>query len=220
MLPIIRSLLKTLAWLGFFAGTVLIVSNSFLDYRPGGGKIFITQRDPATVDSLWLFSLYTHVLAGCICLVASLPQLSGGLLRRFPAIHRICGRIYAIGILLIVSPTGLHLAFFAKGGLLGQGGFFLLGVVTFFTTLFGITTIRNGDRVAHRRWMIRSFAMVATAISFRVYHVLFFYAGLSIESNYVVSLWLSILGNAAVAELVIKRRKALLSNQTPILMTS
>lgn len=220
MLPIARTLLKTLAWLGFLVGTVLIVSNTYADFRPGGGKIFISQRDPATLGPLWQFSLYTHVLAGCVCLIASLPQFSKTLLRRLPLLHRICGRIYALLILLIVAPTGIHLAFFAKGGLAGQSGFILLGIATFLTTLLGITTIRNGDLAAHRRWMMRSFAMVATAVSFRVYHVLFFYAGLSIESNYLVSLWLSILGNAAVAELILYRRKPPLTNPAPIPMTS
>ncbi len=219
MPPLVRSLLKILAWLGFFVGTVLIVSNSYIDFRPGGENIFISQRDPATVGPLWKFSLRTHVLAGCVCLIASLPQFSKTLLRRFPSFHQICGRIYAIGILLIVSPTGIHLAFFAKGGLVGQSGFLLLGIATFLTTLLGITTIRNGDRAAHRRWMIRSFALVATAVSFRIYHFLFFYAGISIEANYVVSLWLSILGNAAVAELILKHRKSSLTNPAPIPMT-
>lgn len=206
MSSVLRLLLNILAWLGFLAGTLLILSNSLTDFAPGGEEIFITQRDPSTLGPLWLFSLRIHVLAGCISLVASLPQFSRSLLRRFPSLHRISGRIYAICILLIVSPTGIHLAFYAKGGLPGQSGFFLLGIATFLTTLFGITAIRNGDSIAHRRWMIRSFAMVATAVTFRVYHVLYFHAGLPVESNYLVSLWLSILGNAAVAELIIRHR--------------
>jgi len=208
--------LKILAWLGFLAGSLLIIANSFADFGTNGEEIFISQRDPSTVGQVWLFSLRIHVLAGCVCLVAVLPQFSKLLRQRLPSVHRVCGRIYALLILLIVSPTGIHLAFSAKGGLIGQGGFFLLGIVTFSTTLLGIATIRKGDSIAHRRWMIRSFAMVATAVSFRVYHVLFFHAGLAIESNYVVSLWLSILGNAAVAELIIRHGQALHSLHSPI----
>ncbi len=132
MSSIPRLILNILAWLGFLAGTLLILSNSLADYRPGGTEIFISQRDPSTVGPLWLISLRIHVLAGCVCLIASLPQFSRGLLRRFPSLHRISGRIYAILILLIVSPTGIHLAFYAKGGLAGQSGFFLLGIATFF----------------------------------------------------------------------------------------
>ena len=209
-------ILKLLVWMGFLAGTFLIISNSVADFAPGGEKVFISQRDAGTVGPFWLLSLHLHVVAGCACLVAILPQLSTRLLRRFPSLHRVSGRIYAIGILLVVAPTGIHLAFSAKGGLFGQSGFLLLGIASFVTTLLGIVTIRNGNRAAHRRWMIRSFAMLATAITFRIYHVLFFHTGLSIESNYIVSLWLSILGNAAVAELTLKRRKSALTLSSPI----
>ncbi|RYD61666.1 MAG: DUF2306 domain-containing protein [Verrucomicrobiaceae bacterium] len=101
-----------------------------------------------------------------------------------------------------------EIAFFAKGGLAGQTGFLLLGGATFHTTLRGVISMIGGSRdlIAHREWMIRSFAFAASAITFRIYHFVFFLCGVSEDTNYVTSLWLSILGNAAAAELVIRRR--------------
>ncbi len=212
-----RSALKLAAWSGFLAGTVLILSNSFTDFRPGGERIFIGQRSAMAGNPLWLFSLNLHVLSGSICLLSSLPLLSGRLLRRIPSLHRVCGRIYAASVLLVLCPTGIHLAFSAKGGAAGQGGFLLLGIATFITTLLGVTAIAGRDLLRHRRWMTRSFALVATAVTFRIHHIVFFHAGLPDEVNYLASLWLSILGNAAVAEWILHRRPEFrnLTNSVP-----
>lgn len=216
MSSLARSALMIAAWSGFLAGTVLILTNSFTDFRPGGEKIFIGQRSAMAGQPLWLFSLHLHVLSGSICLLASLPLLSGRLLRRIPSLHRVCGRIYAASVLLLLCPTGIYLAFSAKGGPAGQGGFLLLGIATFITTFFGVTAILRRDLPGHRRWMTRSFALVATAVTFRIYHMAFFHAGLPDEMNYLASLWLSILGNAAVAEWILHRRPELRNLTNPV----
>jgi hypothetical protein len=211
-----RSILKLAGWLGFLAGCVLILSNTFIDFRPGGEGVFIEQKGEAGHQPLWLLSLRLHVVAGSICLLACLPQFSRSLLRRVPSLHRTCGKIHAASVLLLLSPTGIHLALSAKGGLPGQTGFLLLGIATFFTTLRGVIAIRGRDLPDHRRWMTRSFALVATAVTFRIYHVAFFHAGLADEMNYVASLWLSILGNAAAAEWILRRRAVSRSLPSPI----
>jgi hypothetical protein len=209
MPAVFRSIFLSAAWLGFFAGCLLILDNSYRDFGPGGEGVFIAQKDEAARTPLWILSLRVHIAAGAVCLLACLPQFSGTLLRRIPSLHRVCGKAYAASVLFIVCPTGIHLALSAKGGLPGQAGFLLLGIASFHTTLQGIRTIRRGDLAGHRRWMTRSFALIASAVTFRVYHVAFFHAGLPEETNYVASLWLSVLGNAAVAEWIVRRRPEL-----------
>lgn len=206
MPAVLRSVLLSAAWLGFFAGCLLILDNSYRDFGPGGEGVFIAQKDDALRTPLWILSLRVHIVAGAICLLACLPQFSGTLLRRVPSLHRICGKAYAASVLFVLCPTGIHLALSAKGGLAGQAGFLLLGIASFHTTLQGILTIRRGDLPGHRRWMTRSFALIASAVTFRVYHVALFHAGLPDATNYVASLWLSVLGNAAVAEWIVRRR--------------
>jgi uncharacterized membrane protein len=201
-----RTLLLSAAWLGFFAGCVLILDNSYRDFGPGGEGVFISQKDAAARTPLWILSLRVHVAAGAVCLLACLPQFSGSLLRRVPSLHRICGKAYATSVLFVLCPTGIHLALSAKGGFAGQAGFLLLGIASFHTTLQGIRTIRGGDLPGHRRWMTRSFAWIASAVTFRIYYVAFFHAGIPDETSYVASLWLSVLGNAAVAEWIVRRR--------------
>jgi len=212
------TVIRCIGWVALLAGTLLITQNSFRDFGPGGEGIFIGQRGEIGRQPLWTSCLYVHVAAGVVCLLSVLPQFSRKLLRRIPALHRWCGRIYAISVLFVVCPTGIYLAFFAKGGLAGQTGFLLLGVVTFHTTLRGVTSMIGGSRdlIAHREWMTRSFAFAASAITFRIYHFAFFLSGMAEDTNYVTSLWLSILGNAAVAELIIRRRSRLPTLSTTI----
>ncbi len=204
--------IATTRWIGWFAyltGALLIVANTVQDFGPGGAGHFIEERGEAGQQPLWLLCLYVHVAAGVVCLIASLPQLSRLVLRGIPKLHRWCGRVYVAAVLILLCPSGMYLALHAKGGLLGKTGFLLLGAATFFTTLRGITSMmgKTRDLALHRASMTRSFALVASAITFRVYHIVFFQAGLPEETNYIVCLWLSILGNVAVAELVLRRRR-------------
>jgi hypothetical protein len=215
------TVLRWIGWAALLAGALLILESSLRDFGPGGEGVFVEQKGEIGRQQLWSFCLHVHVAAGIVCLLAVLPQFSRKLLRRIPALHRWCGRTYAFSVLLFLCPTGIYLALFAKGGLAGQTGFLLLGAATFHTTLRGVTSMIGGarDLVAHREWMTRSFAYAATAITFRIYHLGFFLLGMAEVTNYVTSLWLSILGNAAVAELVLRRRSRLtvLPSTVPLL---
>lgn len=199
-----------LGWLAYLAGSVLILMNSIADYRPGGYGLFIFEKGLIGENPVWRTSLYTHIIGGLICLFAALPQLSNRLLRLYPAIHRICGRIYGMSVLFIVCPTGFHLALYAKGGFLGKLGFLTLSLAAFHTTLAGWRAVfpPQRDMTAHRAWMTRSFSLAASAISFRIYHTLGYLAGIEADTNYVTCLWLSLLGNLAIAEIIIHRKQA------------
>jgi hypothetical protein len=212
------TVIRWIGWAAFLAGALLITENSLRDFGPGGEGIFVEQKGEIGRQPLWKGILIVHIAAGIVCLFSVLPQFSRKLLRRIPGLHRWCGRIYAASVLFVVCPTGIYLAFFAKGGLAGQAGFLLLGAATFHTTLRGVTSMIGGarDLTAHREWMTRSFAYTASAITFRVYHFVFFLGGMAEETNYVTSLWLSVLGNAVIAELVLRRRSQSLALSSPI----
>ncbi len=203
-------LLAGLGWLGYLAGCLLILENSIVDFRPGGAGLFIREKAAIGGDPLWRLSLHLHVGGGLLCLFAALPQFSRRLLRRLPALHRVAGRLYALAMLAIVCPTGAHLALHAKGGLAGQLGFLLLGAIGFHSTLAAWRAVLppHRDLAAHRAWMLRSFATASSAVSFRVLHIVGHLAGLEATTNYVACLWLSLLGNLAVAEWLIRRTRS------------
>ena len=208
-----------LAWLLYLAGCLLILSNTLSDYGPDGAGIFISQKGEIGEGVVWKSSLYVHIVGGLLCLFAALPQLSRKIVARFPSIHRTAGKIYAASVLLLVCPTGFHLALFAKGGFFGKLGFLTLAFAAFYTTLAGWRAVLPPQRnmAAHRIWMARSFALAASAVTFRIYHTLGYLGGLEADTNYVASLWLSLLGNAAAAEVILHHRKiaALLFHTKP-----
>jgi hypothetical protein len=195
-----RKVAGVAGWLVFLALGGLIIRNSLGYLHTPAEMPFMEEKEPISGQWFWRASLVLHVAAGIVCLVASVLQFFRGVTRRWPSLHRTLGRTYAISVLWLLCPTGAYLALFAKGGLLGQGGFLLLGGLTFFTTWRGVTEMAAGRTRAHARWMIRSFAMVVTAITFRIYHLAFSFTDWEYETNYLVSLWLSVAGNALAAE--------------------
>lgn len=187
-------------WLAFLFFGALIVRNSVGYLHSLEAMPFVEEKAPISQQFAWRASLVVHVAGGIICMAASVLQFFRGVTRRWPAVHRWMGRTYAWSVLWLVCPTGFYLALFAKGGLAGQGGFMLLGLLTLFTTWRGVAEMAAGRTRSHARWMIRSFAMVASAITFRICHIAFSYTDWAYESNYLASLWLSIVLNGTAAE--------------------
>jgi len=193
-------------WLGLAGLTGLIVVNS-LGYLTDPAKMFfLLEKSEAARHVVWRYALTMHVTGGLLCLASALLQFSRGMLRRWPAAHRWLGRIYAAATLCVLCPSGFVLAIFAKGGWAGVTGFLVLGVLTFWTTLQGVRTILRRNMRAHAIWMIRSFAMTTSAITFRIWHAGTQMTNWDYEAGYLAALWLSIAGNALVAELVIQRK--------------
>ncbi|MEP4079875.1 DUF2306 domain-containing protein [Haloferula sp.] len=199
--------LRTISWMVLILGTVLIFGASVDYFVIGDSGHFIEEKGDVGGDVVWLAMLFAHVSSGLLALLSSLLQFSRKLLSRIPALHRWLGRIYVVSVLGILCPSGFYLALFAKGGFWGRLGFLLLGVLTFHFTLQGFLALRRGSRDMNRHieFMIRSFAMLTTAITFRIGHLTFYLLGMDDATNYLVSLWLSIGGNALLAEWAIRR---------------
>lgn len=190
-------------WLLMALGSLLIAWNSLSYISLGLDHPFVIEKQPYADGLFYRLMLWSHIAAGSICLLFAVAQLSRPLLRRWPQVHVWLGRVYVWSTLGIVAPTGFYLALFAKGGFSGIGGFVLLGIVTTWFTWAGWRAIRRRDIPAHRDWMIRSFAMTTSSVTFRALHVLFFVWEMPYEQNYLLSLWLGLLLNALVAELMV-----------------
>lgn len=87
-----------------------------------------------------------------------------------------------------------------------MGLFMFMAGWWFVTTLYGLSTIHKRNIIAHKVCMIRSYAMAMTAVTFRVYHILFYLLGWDHLENYELSLWISVIGNMFFAEWVIWRQ--------------
>jgi hypothetical protein len=113
------------------------------------------------------------------------------------------GRFYLLGILL-GGGCGLYMATYAYAGIITSLGFASLAILWLTTGFLAYRTIRAGDVDAHRRWMIRNFALTFAAVTLRL--ELGFLAMLfGFEMGYQMIAWLCWIPNLLVAEAIIRR---------------
>lgn len=195
-----------LFWIPVTGFSLLLIYNTIPYFSFSRDFAFIEERSLLFNSSLYNSSFYIHIAAGALCIATALIQFSRYLLKKSRAIHRFSGKIYVFVVLFLGAPTGLYMSFFAKGSLWERSLFMFMAAWWFVTTLNGLNTIHKRNVVGHKIWMIRSYAMAMTAVTFRVYHILFFLLGWGHLENYELSLWISVLGNMLFAEWVIYRQ--------------
>ncbi len=202
-------------WLPVIFFSLLLIWNTIPYFNFSKDFSFIQERAVLFLKPIYNWSFYIHIFAGMFCIGAALLQFSSQILKKRKKIHIWSGRVYVIVVLLLGAPTGLYMSFFAKGSFAERGLFMFMAISWFFFTLKGFTTILNKQVLAHKIWMMRSYAMALTAVTFRVYYIILYLYDVPLTLNYEVSLWISVVGNLMVAEYLIYRKsKAYLTTFT------
>lgn len=202
----IRYFFGALFWIPVIFFSLLLVKNTLPYFSFSQNFIFIEERALLFLKPVYKFSFYTHIFAGMFCIIAALTQFSTYILKKRKVIHIWMGKIYVLVVLIIGAPTGLYMSFFAKGSFWERMLFMFMAMYWFFSTAKGLQTIKIKNVLAHKHWMIRSYSMAMTAVTFRIYHILFDYYGVDHLYNYEISLWISVLGNMLAAEYFIFRK--------------
>ncbi|MEM6731695.1 MAG: DUF2306 domain-containing protein [Myxococcota bacterium] len=197
------SLPRIVFWSFLILGIALVVVSSLPYVLPGGTHPFLDERPHLTADTLWRVALTVHVASGIFALPVGAFLFSTAAQRRWPALHARLGRVFLVVLVAGLVPSGTYLAVFAKGGLAAGSGFFLSGVFTAAAALHSVRLATQRQFVAHRDWMLRAYAQLASAITFRIVHLALQFSALSYEELYITSLWVSVLGNAVLAEVLI-----------------
>ena len=145
-----------------------------------------------------------HFFGGGLALLLAPLQMSEWVRRRIPRLHRLSGGLYAGGV-LIAGLAGLSLARHAQGGVATGAGFALLALAWLTTTGIGIRHAIAGDLARHRRWMWRSIALTASAVTLRL--ILGVGLGalhLPFPPVYLLAAWGSWTFNLSVCELLLR----------------
>ena len=139
--------------------------NSLVDLTGNGEPLAANYVDRSAGVRL---AFYLHVGFGGLALLLSPLQFATRLRTRAPHVHRAVGRII-LGSIAIAGAGGLVLAPRSLAGPVGTVGFGLLAVlwVAFAATAF--RAIRRRNVAAHRRWMIRTFALTYAAVTLRLW---------------------------------------------------
>lgn len=190
---------------GLFAlGASLSVAIALVSYRylvPG-----VLVPEGVAANGFVMPWLPMHAMAAATALLAAPLQFRAQLRARRPEVHRWLGRLYVTGC-LIGAVTGLVLAFGAATGRISTLGFGALALVWGVATARAWRLARRRDFVAHREWMIRSFALTFAAVTLRLYLPIAQLLPVEFDDAYRAISFLCWVPNLVVAEAYLRRKR-------------
>lgn len=167
------------------------------------GGVEATMAFVAYHAQLRPIAFFAHVILAPVALALVPFQLWQGLRDRRPLVHRLMGRAYGMAV-VISGASGLWLAVTTEAGPVAAFGFGLLAVLWLGTTITGIRLAMGGDRIAHRRWMIRSIALTLAAVTLRIQIPVGMVLEVPFDTAYPVIAWLCWVPNLILAELMLR----------------
>jgi hypothetical protein len=151
--------------------------------------------------------LILHVVAGMTALLVAPPQFVRAIRARWPACHRSTGRIYVVAC-AIGAPAGFMLALGTTAGPVASVGFAIPALLWAAFTWLGWRAAAARRFGAHREWMLRSYAITATAITLRLMLPAAGVLGIGFYPAYRAIAWLAWITNLALFEYHIRRTRA------------
>lgn len=172
---------------------------------------FLAFKQNVIDNPYWMTFFYIHIFSITLCLLAGLTQFSNLFLEENKKLHRIIGKIYVYNILIINVPACFVLGLFSNGGLTGIVGFLIQDILWAYFTIRAVLFIKKGNVTDHKNYMILSYAITTTAITFRIVKNLFYNEEYhDYELFYGLNVWLALVVNLLIAYLILKRNRPLL----------
>jgi hypothetical protein len=194
--------LSLLIILAFFSFLMLRILFIYIPVKTDVG--FLQLKQEYINITPWRIAFFTHVFSSVLVLLAGFTQFSKTVLKRYPTLHRSLGYVYVINILMVTGPAGLLMSFYANGGLSSRIGFILLSVLWIFCTAKALYLAIKKQFLAHRIFMIRSFALTLSAITLRCWKVILAnFTDIAPMDRYRIIAWLGWTLNLLVAEWII-----------------
>jgi Predicted membrane protein (DUF2306) len=141
-----------------------------------------------------------HTTFGGLALLLAPWQFVGRLRRTYPHVHRWAGRCY-VGCVAISGAAAYPVALGTVAGPIAAAGFSLMATAWLATTLLAWRAARQRRFAAHRRWMVRSFALSLSAVTLRVALLVPLQSSLDFMPIYRLTSWASWIVNLLLAEL-------------------
>ncbi len=155
-----------------------------------------------------------HFLGGGIALLIGGLQFLPRLRATRPRLHRLIGRVYLLSV-LAGGLGGLSIATISHGGASTHIGFGMLALLWLASGMAAWQAILRGDVQAHRRWMMRNFAMTFAAVMLRIdIPILQAVFGVPFDEAYQTVAWLCWVPNLLIVEWFLLRDAAQAHAQT------
>jgi uncharacterized membrane protein len=200
-----RILTTVLRWLAvaLILRVLATILANYPDYFPPQFDSLFLQGREATFAGAYRPAFYVHIFSGPFVLVNGLILLSDSVRRRHGGLHRLLGRLQVVVLLLFVLPSGVVMSRHAFGGWPAGLSFLLLSVATAGCAIAGVVHARRRHYDQHRRWMLRSYVLICSAVALRLFSGAAELVGVpSSEGAYIVAAWASWLVPLAAYEIV------------------
>ena len=193
----IADLRPAAATLALYAAVVLTLVSS-LRFLGHDALPYVADYSESTYARYWVHRgwLLVHIVGGAVALLAGPFQLWSGLRRRSLRIHRWTGYAYVIAI-AFAATSSFYLTFHTRADF--GTALFVLALMWWLTIVMAYLAIRNGRVDAHRDWMIRSYILTFSFVTYRVIVPMSAFDGLG-PSKYATALWISWVAPYMVAE--------------------
>jgi uncharacterized membrane protein len=209
-----RNIFKGITWpvallllaLAFFTFLMARITLEYIPYDTDVGFLRIKQ-DYIDIGH-WRVAFFMHVYASMWALLAGFTQFSSTLQDFYPRVHRALGYVYVTNVLLITGPAALVMSVYANGGPTSKIAFGLLAIGWITFTALALIKAKNGDFVAHRNFMIRSYALTLSALTLRAWKwSITNTVELPPMDVYRMVAWLGWVPNILIAELLIRKQR-------------
>ncbi len=180
--------------------TVSVVLGYDNYFPPDFSSGFLRRRQ----DYFWgtyRWAFYVHILSGPVALFLGMFLVSDRARARFPVGHRYLGRIQVACVLLLVTPSGLGMAYHAVAGPIAAVGLAALAIATATCISLGARAAVTGRFADHRRWMWRSYVLLCSAVVLRLVGGLATVASIAAPWVDPLATWLCWLGPLTAFEL-------------------
>ncbi len=166
------------------------------------------KQDEVTTLPYYLTIFYIHVFSSIFALLFGVFQFIKIKNQTTRKVHHLLGKLYFYIVVLFSAPSGIYIGFYANGEFIAQSAFITLGVLWWIFTVVAVVKIKQKNFVAHRNFMLRSYALAVSALTLRAWKVvlvfLFHPAPMDV---YQIIAWLGFIPNLLLVELYIYKTK-------------
>lgn len=211
-----RKVISIILWVLFGTFSVL-VSFYPIAYLVADKPIALLLSKTAALlsDLFYMTCFYLHIIFGGIALLIGWIQFSKKFRNKYMNLHRWIGKIYIVSVLISGIP-GFYIALSASGGLSPKIGFSIGAVLWVVVTYLGYSTVRKGNIIAHKKYMMYSYAGTFGAVTLRIWLPILVVTLGSFQKAYPIVAWLSWIPNIIVVYFILKKQKGQKNNASDL----
>jgi uncharacterized membrane protein len=148
---------------------ILLIAPFVLYYLWTRGFVYFKFSKEVYTEYFWNSApwLLVHVICGLTASLIGPFQFMPWIRQRNLTLHRNMGKVY-LGSITLSTAVSFYLVATSQVGIVYATGLAMLGVVWFGSSFMGYIAIRKGDVQMHKEWMIKSYVLTLSFVSFRL----------------------------------------------------